>query len=103
VLLGATFLVYPVLLFGALFQTFPLAVNIIVAMCAVLIVSFLQSIPNVAVVVFGVWTVLLPIVLTSVFGVALFSLIGVLAITGVVFPLALSILTYLFIQPMSVG
>ncbi|WP_436935381.1 DnaJ domain-containing protein [Halovenus marina] len=103
VLLGATFLVYPVLLFGALFRTFPLAVNIIVAMCAVLIVAFLQSIPNVAVVVFGVWTVLLPIVLTTVFGVSLFSLIGVLAITGVVFPLALSILTYLFIQPMSVG
>jgi curved DNA-binding protein CbpA len=103
VLLGATFLVYPVLLFGALFPTFPLAVNIIVAMCAVLIVAFLQSIPNVAVVVFGVWTVLLPIILTSMFEVSLFSLVGVLAFTGVVFPLALSILTYLFIQPMSVG
>jgi curved DNA-binding protein CbpA len=103
VLLATTFLVYPVLLFGALSPTFPLVVNIIVAMCAVLIVAFLQSIPNVGIAVFGVWTVLLPIVLIAVFEVSVFSLIGVIAITGVVFPLSLSVLTYLFIQPMSVG
>jgi len=100
VLLGATFLVYPVLLFGALLPQFPIAVNLTVAMCVILVIAFLQSVPEVGIAVFGVWTVLLPITLLWV-GINLVSPRAFLAIVAVVFPLGLSVLTRVAIRPVS--
>lgn len=100
VLLGTTFVIYPVLLFGALLPAFPTAVNLVVAMCLVLVIAFLQSVPRVGMVVFGVWTVLLPIGLFGGLGVSPFSLVGVLATAAVVFPLGLSALSWIAIRPM---
>lgn len=101
VLLGTTFAIYPVLLFGALLPAFPTAVNLVVAACLVLVVAFLQSVPRVGMLVFGVWTVLLPIGLFGGLGVSPFSLIGVLATAAVVFPLGLSVLSWFAIRPMA--
>lgn len=103
VLLGSTFLVYPVLLFGALSQDFPLAINLLVAACVVFVIAFLQSVPEVGVVVFGVWTLLLPPVLFLGLSVSPLSLQAVLALTAVVFPLGLSALTRVAIRPMTAG
>ena len=100
VLLGTTFVIYPVLLFGALLPTFPTAVNLVVAMCLVLVIAFLQSVPRIGMVVFGVWSVLLPIGLFGGLGVSPFSLVGVLATAAVVFPLGLSVLSWFAIRPM---
>ena len=100
VLLGTTFVIYPVLLFGALLPTFPTAVNLVVAMCLVLVIAFLQSVPRVGMVVFGVWSVLLPIGLFGGLGVSPFGLVGVLATAAVVFPLGLSVLSWFAIRPM---
>lgn len=99
VLLGTTFVIYPVLLFGALYPTFPLTANLIVALCTVLVISFLQSVPQVGIAVFGIWTVLLPVILVTAGGVSLISLYGFLAMCAVVFPLGLSILTWIAIRP----
>jgi len=100
VLLGATFLVYPVLLFGALLPQFPIAVNLTVAMCVILVIAFLQSVPEVGIAVFGIWTVLLPLTLFWA-GVDLVSPRAFLAIVAVVFPLGLSVLTRVAIRPVS--
>jgi curved DNA-binding protein CbpA len=99
-LLGTTFVIYPVLLFGALFPAFPTAVNLVVAMCLVLVIAFLQSVPQVGMAVFAVWTVLLPLGLFGGLGVAPLSLVGVLATAAVVFPLGLSVLSWFAIRPM---
>lgn len=100
VLLGTTFVIYPVLLFGALLPAFPTAVNLVVAMCLVLVIAFLQSVPRVGMVVFGVWTVLLPVGLFGGLGVSPFGLVGVIATAAVVFPLGLSVLSWVAIRPM---
>ncbi len=99
VLLGTTFVIYPVLLFGALFQSFPTAANLIVAMCIILVVAFLQSVPQVGMVVFGVWLALLPVILFGVVGVPVLSITGVLSIAAVAFPFGLSVLTWIAIGP----
>lgn len=100
VLLGTTFIIYPVLLFGALSPTFPMAVNLLVAMCIVLVIAFLQSVPRVGMLVFGIWTVLLPIGLFGIVGVSPFTIYGVLAMGAVCFPFGLSVLTWIAIRPM---
>ncbi|WP_336325320.1 J domain-containing protein [Halovenus sp. HT40] len=100
VLLGTTFVIYPVLLFGALFRPFPTAVNLTVAMCIVLVIAFMQSVPQVGILVFGIWTVLLPIILFGVVGVSVLSVQGVLSLAAVTFPLGLSVLTWIAIGPM---
>lgn len=99
-LLGTTFFIYPVLLFGALFPAFPTAVNLTVAMCIVLVIAFMQSVPQVGILVFGTWTVLLPIILFGVVGVRIFSVQGILSLAAVSFPLGLSVLTWIAIGPM---
>ncbi|WP_436901280.1 DnaJ domain-containing protein [Halovenus halobia] len=99
VLLGTTFVIYPVLLFGALFRSFPTAANLIVAMCIILVVAFLQSVPQVGMVVFGVWLVLLPVILFGVIGVPVLSITGVLSMAAVAFPFGLSVLTWIAIGP----
>lgn len=103
VLLGTTFLVYPVLLFGALTPGFPLAINLLVAACVVFVIAFLQSVPEVGMVVFGGWTLLLPPVLFLGFGLSIISLQGILALTAVVFPFGLSALTRVAIRPVTAG
>lgn len=101
ILLGMTFLVYPVLLFGALSTTFPLPLNLFVAACVIFVIAFLQSVPEVGIVVFAAWTVLLPPILFLGLGFSPVSLQSILAVTAVVFPLGLSALTRLAIRPVT--
>jgi len=103
VLLSTTFLVYPVLLFGALHATFPLVINLVIAACVVLVIAFLQSIPEVGIVVFGTWSLLLPPLLVFGFGFDLLGLRTFIALIAVVFPLGLSVLTRVAIRPMTVS
>ncbi|QIO22997.1 J domain-containing protein [Haloarcula sp. JP-L23] len=92
-LLGLTFALYPVLLFSALVPAFPLFVNLVLGVCLVLVVGYLQSVPNVAILVFGIWSLLTPLVLLWV-NVSFFSLLGVVALCGTWLPFGFSILTY---------
>ncbi|MEF8902242.1 MAG: hypothetical protein V5A25_13635, partial [Halovenus sp.] len=94
-----TLAVYPVLLFGALHGTFPLFVNVFVAMCAVLVVAFLQSVPLAGVGVFGFWTLFVPPLVFFQFDVGFLTPVGVLATAGVAFPFGLSVLTWRFAGP----
>lgn len=57
----ATFVCYPVLLWGMLFPGFPLVINGLVGGCLLVLVAYMQSVPDVGVVVYGSWSVLLPV------------------------------------------
>ena len=101
VTLAVTFFVYPILLFGALLPTFPLAINITVGICIVLMVAFLQSIPDVAVALFGVWSFLMPVLLFGVFGVNPLSLVSLAALGSVFLPFGFSVLTWVAMRPVT--
>ncbi|MFB6074851.1 MAG: J domain-containing protein [Haloarculaceae archaeon] len=97
-LLVVTFIFYPILLFSTLFPPFPLAVNALVGVCTILVIAYLQSIPEAGVVVFGLWSVLAPVGLT-VLGLSPFSLFGVATLLGTWLPFGLSFLTYSVVRP----
>ncbi|WP_276272018.1 DnaJ domain-containing protein [Haloarcula litorea] len=91
-LLGITFALYPVLLLSAVLPAFPVVVNAIVAGCALLVVGYLQSMPRIAILAFGGWSVLTPLVLLWL-NVGLLSLVGVIALCGTWLPFGFSLLT----------
>jgi len=101
VLLAATFVVYPALIFGALFPAFPLPVRLLIGLCAVFVVAFLQSIPEVGIFVFGTWSIILPVVLLSM-PISFVSPVGITILLAVLFPLGLSILTRVVIRPVRI-
>jgi hypothetical protein len=89
------------MLYGAFSPEFPLVLNLIVAVCVVFLVAFLQSVPGVAVGVFGSWSVLLSFVLFLGGGPDPLSPLGLVALSAVLFPLLLSLLTLAMIRPVS--
>lgn len=95
---GFTFVIYPVLLFGVVFPGLPTGVRALLAIAVLLVTAFLQSVPEAGIVVFGTWTVLLPVVL-SVLGVSPRSLGGAILLLAVVVPFVISVLTWLALRP----
>ena len=91
-LLGIVFALYPVLLFSALIPAFPLFVNLLIIACTLVLVGYLQSMPSVALLVFGSWSLVTPLVLLAL-NVSVFSLIGFAALCGTWLPFGFSILT----------
>ena len=91
-LFGIVFALYPVLLFSALIPAFPLFVNILIAACALLLVGYLQSMPSVALLVFGSWSLVTPLVLLAL-NISALSIIGFAALCGTWLPFGFSILT----------
>ena len=67
--------------------------NLVVAACTLGTVAYLMSVPDEAIVVFGLWSLLLPVVLVAVDGLSVLSLRGSLALVAVWFPLGLAVLT----------
>jgi len=87
-----TFFLYPVMLFSTVFPEFPLVVNVTVGLCTLFLIGYLQSQPSVGVLVFGTWSLLVPL------GIVLFEadptgLVGLLALAGAWFPFGFSVLT----------
>ena len=98
VLLAATFVCYPLLLWGTLLPAVPLVVNLTGGACLLMTVAYLQSIPEVGIVVFGVWSLVLPALL-AVAGVELVSVLGAAVLAATVLPLGLSVLTRVVMAP----
>ena len=97
VLLATTALAYPVLVGGMLFPGFPLLARVLVAGCALGVVAYLQSVPEVGMVVFGTWFVLGPAVLVAL-GVPLVSVPGAVVAVATGVPLGLSALVWVAIR-----
>lgn len=94
VILLVAFGLYPVLLWGSIEPAFPLAFNLVLGACLVVLVGYLISMPPIGVAVFGTWTVVLPAVLVLGFGVAAFSPIMAVFVTGTAAPLVVSVVTW---------
>lgn len=91
--IGAMFVLYPVFLLASVFPLFPTVVNVLVGLCTLFVVAYLLSIPEVAIVVFGAWSVLTPLLFVSLSGLTLLSLWGIGALVASWFPLGLALLT----------
>jgi len=87
-----TFALYPVFVFSAVFPRFPLSVNVVLGLCTLFVIAYLVSMPEVAIVVFGTWSLLAPLLLLSVQELSLFSLVGMIALVASWFPLGLALL-----------
>jgi hypothetical protein len=90
-LLAAALLAYPVLVAGTLFPGFPLIARVLVGGCALGLVAYLQSVPEVGMAVFGTWFVLGPAALVAL-GVPLVSAAGAVVAVATSVPLGLSAL-----------
>jgi len=97
ILLSATFVLFPVLLWGALLPSFPLVVNGVLACCLLGVVAYLQSLPEVAMLVFGAWSLLFPPVL-GVLGLDLLAYPGAVVVLSGVLPFGLSVLTWVAVR-----
>ena len=91
-LLGLFFALYPVLLFSALLPAFPAFVNLVLSACTLLTIIYLQSMPRVALFLFGGWSGI-SIVGLAVFGIGYFSAVGLVVLAGTVLPFGFSVLT----------
>lgn len=99
VLLATTFLLYPFFVITVLFPPFPILARAAVAVCTLLMFAYLLSVPQVAIVVYGVWSLLVPLAILLVPGVSIFSLVGVVGLSATWIPLGLSVLTLSIIRP----
>lgn len=99
VLLASTFLLYPFFVGTVLFPAFPLVARAAVAVCTLLMFAYLLSIPEVAVVVFGLWSALAPLALLAAPGVGFLSIAGVVVVVSTWVPLGLSVLTFSVVRP----
>lgn len=97
-LLIVAFVLFPLMLFSALFPPFPIVVNVVVGLCTIFLVGYLQSRPEVGVLVFGVWSLITPVAFV-VAGVPLTGLVGIAALTATWLPLGLSVLTLSLVRP----
>lgn len=82
-----------------LFPPFPVIARVAVAVCTLLMFAYLLSVPEVAVVVYGVWSVIVPVAILLIPGVSIFSLAGVVGLSATWIPLGLSVLTLSIIRP----
>lgn len=88
---GAVALFYPLLVYGSIAPAFPLAVNLVVAACTLVLVGSLLTVPRAALAAFGVWGVLAPIALVWHPTVGPFSPIGLLALVAAWVPLGYAV------------
>lgn len=93
VLLATTFLLYPFFVFSVLFPAFPLVARVAIGLCTLLMFAYLLSVPEVAIVVFGLWSLIVPVAMVVVPGVGVFSLAGVVGLTVTWVPFGLALLT----------
>ena len=91
-LAALTFVLYPIMVASTVFPPFPLVVNATVGLCALLLIGYLQSQPSVGVLVFGTWSLLVPLALVAL-GVPVTGLVGIVALGSVWLPFGFSLLT----------
>jgi molecular chaperone DnaJ len=97
-LTSLTFVLYPILVFSSLFPRFPAIVNVVVAMCTLLMVFYLIMVPEVAFTVFGFWSIITPLALLVVPG-PVFTVVGVVALLASWLPFGFAVLMVVVVRP----
>lgn len=91
VVVGIMFVLYPFVAFSAITPQFSLAVNVVVAACALLLTGYLLTMPRIAVYVFGAWSVIAPLAFLTFPALELVSLLGVVVLAGTWIPFGFSV------------
>jgi len=99
VLVVSTIFCYPFFVGSVLFPPFPLVARLTVLLCTLFMFAYLLSIPEVAILVYGFWSVVGTLGLLLWPGVSLLSLLGVVVVTATWVPLGLSVLTFEILRP----
>ena len=95
----STVLCYPFFVGSILFPPFPLVVRLVVLVCTLFMFAYLLSIPEVAILVYGFWSVVGTLGLLLWPGIGLLSLAGVVLVVATWVPLGVSILTFRILRP----
>lgn len=90
-LAGLLVVLYPVFVVSSVTPAFSLAANVVVGLCTLLTMGYLLTKPQVAIVVFGVWSVLTPVVVLTWTEWGLFSPLTAFALGVCWIPLGYSI------------
>lgn len=85
-----SFLLYPIMLVSSVHPGFILQINIVVAACTLFLMTYLLTRPGIAVLVFGAWSLLLPVGFVWA-GYSLLSAIGLVVVLGTWVPFAYSV------------
>ncbi|WP_247728382.1 J domain-containing protein [Halovivax limisalsi] len=90
---------YPVFVAASITPAFPLVVNATVAGCTLLLVGYLLTVPRIAIGVFGVWSVVVPLGLSTHGPVAPTSGLGLLALGACWTPLGYAVAVWWVLRP----
>ncbi|AFO58256.1 J domain-containing protein [Natrinema sp. J7-2] len=85
--LGTAALLYPLFVAASLTPLFSLPINAVIAACTLALIGYLLTMPRIAAVTFGIWSVLFPVGITRFESVELLSLFGLLALAFAWIPL----------------
>lgn len=99
VLFVAAFFCYPMFVGTIAYSGFPVFVRATVLFCTLFLFAYLLSKPEVAILVYGGWSVLGTLGLLAIPGVSVFSVIGVVTLVSTWMPLGISVLTFSLLRP----
>jgi molecular chaperone DnaJ len=85
------FILYPVFVYSSVSPQFSVLTNVIVSACTLLVLAYLLTMPEVGVIVFGIWSVIAPVGVVVLPMVDLVSAVGVVAILASWVPLGYSV------------
>ncbi|MFC6769659.1 molecular chaperone DnaJ, partial [Natrinema soli] len=96
---GSIAVLYPVLVAASLTPLFSMPVNAIVAACTLLLIGYLLTTPRLAMVTFGVWSVLFPAEMVGFSLVDPLSLFGLLALGFAWIPFGYAVALWWVLRP----
>jgi len=99
VLIASSIFCYPFFIGSVVFPPFPLAARLAVFLCTLFMFAYLLSIPEVAILVYGFWSVVGTLGLLLWPDVSVLSLVGVIVVTATWVPLGISVLTFRILRP----
>ncbi|WP_226482970.1 J domain-containing protein [Natrinema amylolyticum] len=97
--LGTVALLYPLFVAASLTPLFSLPINAVVAACTLALIGYLLTMPRIAAVTFGVWSVLFPVGIARFESVELLSLFGLLALAFAWVPLGYAVALWWVLRP----
>lgn len=99
VLLASAFLLYPAFVASVLFPPFPLVFRFVIGVCTVFMLVYLFTIPEVALLIFGLWSALVTVAIVAIPSLTAFSVVGLVGLSATWLPLGLAALMLPVVRP----
>ncbi|WP_222919071.1 J domain-containing protein [Natrinema sp. SYSU A 869] len=97
--LGTVALLYPLFVAASLTPMFSLPINAIIVVCTLALIGYLLTMPRIAAVTFGVWSVLFPVGIVRFAPVEFLSLFGLLALAFAWVPFGYAVALWWVLRP----